>query len=287
MKRACLHQSRAVEREAHEEMPERAFAPSIDDDATWSDGPDTPHCAACEGIGWLRPKLPVGAPGYNQLIPCACTTIRRARRRLAQLQELSHIDAFQAQTFATFNRLVPGLQVAYQRARTFAQNPTGWLTLLGPCGCGKTHLAAAIAHAAFAAEQPALLVVVPDLLDHLRATYSPTSTVSYDQVFTHVREVELLILDDLGTESATPWAREKMYQLINHRYNHRLATVFTSNIRLEQLDPRVASRMHDPALPACIVTIQAQDYRRRPLTPDQRHRPTTPDEGAQGCLNKR
>jgi hypothetical protein len=64
----------------------------------------------------------------------------------------------------------------------------------------------------------------------------------------------VLILDALGTESATPWAREKLYQLINHRYNHRLATVFTSNVRLEQLDPRVASRMHDPALGACILT---------------------------------
>jgi DNA replication protein DnaC len=175
--------------------------------------------------------------------------------------QLHQIDQF-AVTDAVAS-MQQGNQCHFQRAQAFAQQPTGWLTLLGPCGCGKTHLALAIAHAALDADVPALFVVVPDLLDHLRATYSPASAVSYDKLFETVRAVEVLILDDLGTESATPWAREKLYQLINHRYNHRLATVFTSNVRLEQLDPRVASRMHDPALNACVLTIQAQDYRRR------------------------
>lgn len=225
--------------------------------------PTEPRCPECDGVGWFRANVPLDHPDFAKPIPCRCTQARVARKRIAQLRALSHLEVFRNKTFATLNQFAPGLQVAYQRAQAFVQQPNSWLTLLGPCGCGKTHLAAAIAHATLDAGVPTVFVVVPDLLDHLRATSNPASEVRYDQLFDTVRSVELLILDDLGTESATPWAREKLYQLVNHRYNHRLATVFTSNVRLEQLDPRVASRMHDPALNACILTIQAQDYRRR------------------------
>ena len=220
-------------------------------------------CPACGGAGWFPASTPEERAQHGRLMPCVCTERKRAQRRLARLRELSNLELYHDQTFASFNRFAPGLQLAYQRALAFAQAPAGWLALLGPCGCGKTHLAAAIARSTLDAERPALFVVVPDLLDHLRAAFSPSSPASYDQRFDEVRSVELLVLDDLGTESATPWAREKLYQLINHRYIHRLATVFTSNLPEAQLDPRVASRMHDPRLPASVLSIQAQDYRRR------------------------
>jgi DNA replication protein DnaC len=109
---------------------------------------------------------------------------------------------------------------------------------------------------------------VPDLLDHLRATFNPESAVSYDERFDLVRSVGLLVLDDLGTESTTPWAREKLFQLMNHRYNHRLPTVITSNGDLDKLDPRLHSRLQDVALCERVL-IEAGDYRR--LTMQQRY----------------
>jgi DNA replication protein DnaC len=89
---------------------------------------------------------------------------------------------------------------------------------------------------------------VPDLLDHLRAAFSPSSTVSYDRRFEEVKNAQLLILDDLGTQSASPWAREKLYQLFNHRYMARLPTVITTSSKMEDLDPRIRSRMLDSRL---------------------------------------
>ena len=84
-----------------------------------------------------------------------------------------------------------------------------------------------------------------------------------------VRNVPLLLLDDLGTENTTPWAREKLYQLINHRYNEQLATVFTSKLAPEAIDPRIYSRLCDPQLTQEIVRISAGDYRKRAMQRSQ------------------
>ncbi len=94
----------------------------------------------------------------------------------------------------------------------------------GPSGAGKTHVAAAIANRCIERGQPALFVVVPDLLDHLRASYSPNSELGYDALIEQVRNAPVLILDDLGTQSSTAWAQEKLFQVLNHRYNAQLPT---------------------------------------------------------------
>jgi DNA replication protein DnaC len=125
----------------------------------------------------------------------------------------------------------------------FARKPHGWLLLRGGYGCGKTHLAAAIANEFLSRGQPVLFVNAPDLLDHLRATFGPESEVSFDQRFDEVRDAPVLILDDLGTQNATPWAQEKLYQVFNHRYNAQLPTVITTNQDLADIDPRLRSRL--------------------------------------------
>jgi DNA replication protein DnaC len=171
-------------------------------------------------------------------------------------------------TFASFDwrrlNLPPeqreNLEQAYRLALDFAKSPEGWLVLLGETGCGKTHLAAAIANHRYQAGQPALFVVVPDFLDHLRSTFSPESEVTYDQLFERVKTTPLLFLDDFGEHSTTPWAKEKLYQVINYRYNARLATVITTRSSLDDIDSPVSSRLTDPKI-SLVWYIEAPDYR--------------------------
>jgi DNA replication protein DnaC len=183
--------------------------------------------------------------------------------------ELSSLEVHSQQTFGTFNmrpgdKLSPtdlkSLEKAFEAARAFAEGPRGWLVLTGPYGCGKTHLAAAIANYRASEGFPLMFIVVPDLLDHLRATFSPTSTVSYDRRFEEIRTTPLLVLDDLGTQAMTPWVREKLYQLFNHRYNATLPTVITTADSLDEIDPRLRSRMLDVRL-CSIHAITAPAFR--------------------------
>ena len=176
--------------------------------------------------------------------------------------ELSTLGLHSQQTFGNFslrqNEKFPAqdlksLRRAFEIARDFAEHPRGWLLFTGPFGSGKTHLAAAIGNYQASLGFPPLMVSVPDLLDHLRATFNPNSTTSLDRRFEEIRKTHLLILDDLGTQSATPWAREKMYQLFNFRYNAELPMVITTASKAEQIDPRLFSRMQDQRLCTTVV----------------------------------
>jgi DNA replication protein DnaC len=219
-------------------------------------------CPLCHGAGYLRMDVPVGHPNFGRLFPCQCKLRELNSRTHGDLERRSNMEAFVDKTFATFDANVPGARDALLVAREYARNSSGWLYMLGTYGCGKTHLAAAIANEAVSRGLHTYFAIAPDLLDHLRAAYDPSAQSTYDTRFEAIRTVPLLVVDDLGTENTTPWAREKLYQIFNHRYNFRLPTVITSNVELETLDPRIASRICDQTL-CRHVYIEAKDYRQR------------------------
>lgn len=186
--------------------------------------------------------------------------------------ELSSLSLLGDRTFGNFSlRKQEGLpatdlrslEKAFRAARRYAENPSGWLVFMGTYGCGKTHLAAAIANYQAGLGTPPLFVVIPDLLDHLRATFNPASAARYDHRFEEVRASPLLILDDLGTQSMTPWVQEKLYQLFNYRYNAELPTVITTADSLDEIDPRLVSRMLDSRL-CTIHAITVPSFRGTP-----------------------
>jgi DNA replication protein DnaC len=225
-------------------------------------------CPICKGAGYLVRDVPVGHPDFGRLYPCRCTRAELELQRANSLRHVSNLGPLSHMTFASFvpegRALNPdqqrNLRLAYEYALSFAHKPEGWLLFRGGYGCGKTHLAAAIANARLQEGEPALFVVVPDLLDRLRATYSPSSAVRYDERFEEVRTHSLLILDDLGTQSTTPWAEEKLFQIFNHRYNAKLPTVITTNCDLEEIDARIRSRLSSTDL-VHMIPILAPDYR--------------------------
>jgi DNA replication protein DnaC len=228
-----------------------------------------PECPKCGGLGYIVPDVGLEDPSFGRAILCSCRNSERDTSRYEKLKNLSEIGSLLDCTFGTF--LVDGvglppakqlnLNNVYQGALEYAHNPQGWLVFRGGYGCGKTHLAAAIANHRISNAQPVLFINTPDLLDHLRAAYSPTAAEGFDERFQQVRRAPLLILDDLGTQSNTDWAQEKLYQIFNYRYNAQLPTVVTTNQDLETIEGRIRSRLVDHRL-VRILTISAPDFRR-------------------------
>ena len=146
------------------------------------------------------------------------------------------------------------------RLREWSAQPDGWIVLTGNHGVGKTHLACAIANVRIDQGDRVAFATVPDLLDHLRASYKQDQSESYDQTFKRLLEVKLLVLDDLGAHRSSDWAEEKIYQLINHRYTTRAWTIITMNGKPSSLEDRIASRLTFTELSE-VYKVEAPDFR--------------------------
>lgn len=225
-------------------------------------------CPQCDGLGFYRRDVPTTDPDFGEAFPCACTLLDRHRVHMQRLNEFSRLDALQGKSFVNFDPGPPGydersrqnLRKALTRCSEFARQPAQWLFLQGGHGVGKTHLVAAIANQLRVRDQPVLFMTAPDLLDRLRATFEPESQETFQRLFHFIGDVDVLILDDLGAHTSTPWVKEKLFQLLNQRYLERRPTVITSNRTAWDFEERIQSRLSDARVVDCLF-IDAPDYR--------------------------
>jgi len=239
-------------------------------------------CPDCDGAGYYTLAVPVGHVDFGKLIPCAC--LIRAREQRAQQQQAQHTHALLAELahalgrlasarFDSFDRNRPlaelvwsgetfsigvqrqALAQALEDAQLYAEQPHGWLYACGPCGAGKSHLAAAIANTVATSGQGVTYASVPDLLRFVRRGFGDGAA---DERLDALMQIDVLILDDLGAEYLTAWAAEQLFVLLNARYLADRATVLTSNDRLEALATRLHSRIREQAQ---IIWMPISDYR--------------------------
>lgn len=199
---------------------------------------------------------------------CAKYKTQQEQKRIAKLMGVGGVgERFRSRSFATFQE-TPATKAAVTACKRFCDdvknNPKAQgLMLMGGYGTGKTHLAVAILRETAEAGIPGMFVVVPDLLGKMRASFDRKDGKA-DELVTTAKNAPLLVLDDLGAENPRPWVVELVYVLINHRYEHMLPTVITTNYSGKELEAvfgrRIMSRLAEMTVP---VNIRAEDYRMR------------------------
>ncbi|MBQ4092271.1 MAG: ATP-binding protein [Firmicutes bacterium] len=129
-------------------------------------------------------------------------------------------------------------------------NPTG-LLFLGGVGSGKTFLAAACANALVDQGDEVKFIVVPDFLDEIRDSFQQSSEVKEGDLMQEVKNVPILILDDLGAHNYTDWSIKTLFAILNYRVNYEKPTIVTTNLERQQIEELLGSRVHSRLVEAC------------------------------------
>lgn len=226
-------------------------------------------CPKCSDLGWVRCDVPLSHPDFGKPVRCSCREAEDRARHAERAQAASNLKGrLLTKTFESFEcGRSPTVANACQKLRAFAEAPDaekGWVALIGTRGTGKTHLLAAVANQLLSRGESPLYVVAPDFLDYLRAGYDTEreNKISQNaaQRMEDARGCPVLLLDDLGAEKRSEWTDEQLYRLLNFRYNEGLPTVVASNVTLDKLEPRIASRLQDASL-SRIVLLAGEDQR--------------------------
>ena len=115
------------------------------------------------------------------------------------------------------------------------------LYLCGNFGSGKTYLIAATFNELAKDGVKSAIVFWPEFLNSLKASFNSDIKSEFKNKYNYVKKVPLLLIDDLGAESVTPWARDEILcPLLQYRMDEKLPTFFTSNLNLENLENHLA-----------------------------------------------
>ncbi len=199
----------------------------------------------CDGSGWilgdddlaykcdcLEPRLmKARSAGINSVIPARYRGVSFDRPPVTEIDSVI-VNAIRDFIDDLDRNLEAGLGI--------------WL--MGDTGTGKTSLAMLVSKEVLARGRTAAIYSLPKLLGRIRSTYdADPGDESYADFFERLCEVDILHLEDLGTEKRTEWVLEQLYALINERYERQKSVMVTTNFDQteleEQLGDRIVSRL--------------------------------------------
>jgi DNA replication protein DnaC len=227
----------------------------------------TATCAVCGGSGWERTE------DARTVRRCRCADAARLERLLREARIPKRYEGCSLATYET-RKDNPSLSGAKRATMQFSErfpNVDFGLLFLGPCGVGKTHLAVGLLRSLIEERGASgLFYDFRDLLREIQLSWNAVSQTSEVAILRPVLEAEVLVLDDLGANKPTSWVQDTMAYIINHRYNEKKLTVFTSNYLdtptrpgeetlTDRIEARLRSRLHEMCK---VVEIMGEDFRK-------------------------
>ncbi|MBE7557783.1 ATP-binding protein [bacterium] len=210
--------------------------------------------------------------GYGNIIengvarPCHCRIERELTERLTVARIPERYRHCSLDNFSTdSHERERDLKAMRWALKEMLGKPGRGIYIHGEHGVGKTHLAVAILRELVKQGKSGVYYNVVDLLDQMRDSMRAESGPGAQQLLGFHMDWEVLLLDDLGVQRASPWVVERLHAIVNARYESNRVLIITSNKTLEaataNLNRAITSRLRE----MCIVyAMQAQeDYRNR------------------------
>lgn len=136
---------------------------------------------------------------------------------------------------------------------------TKGLIIMGESGVGKTHLAASIANRLIENDKIVLMERLITLLDMIKETFKD-NTKSENELIELYSNVDLIIIDDLGTEKISNWALEKLYTIIENRNENKLPIIITTRFNKQGLIERFSQSQDEQLVDAIISKLYQMCY---------------------------
>ncbi|MGI8579791.1 MAG: ATP-binding protein [Solirubrobacteraceae bacterium] len=200
----------------------------------------------CDGTGWRTDE------DANTAFPCRC---RPQRQNRAKARSLSAVIprryqgvSYDRPPVANMDRRVIAAVREYTDRIDERLDVGNGLWFIGDVGTGKTTLAMLVSSIALAAGRTVAIYSMPRLISLLRSSYADDSAHTDVELLEQLTKVDLLHLDDLGTERTNDWVLEQIYAIVNSRYEAEKSVVLTGNeddrekLR-QQLTGRTVSRL--------------------------------------------
>ncbi len=198
-------------------------------------GPRAPSCPECGGTGY---SVHTAEDGVARAKRCSCGWVDRVE---TLLKDARIPKRYRNCSFENYDTLELPLERAKSQVQKFVEEyPTHdfGLLLLGSCGVGKTHLAAAaLTYLVREKGVFGLFYDFRDLLKEIQASYNPVSGTTEMGILQPIFGAEVLVLDDLGANKMTDWVKDTLSHIINNRYNERRVTIVTTNLEDEITTP--------------------------------------------------
>jgi len=146
------------------------------------------------------------------------------------------------------------------------------LLFSGDCGLGKSHLSFAITKALRQKGYKTLYIKVTDLFDYIKSTYKSESKINDLQIFNMIKELDLLVLDDIGSEYVKAneyghesWASDVLYKIFDMRLNKSIicSTNYSESMLTEKYGnngQRIIDRMMDLST---AIRLEGESYRKK------------------------
>ncbi len=222
--------------------------------------PEANQCPLCDGYGNIIDE-------NGKARPCICV-----RKEIVQsgISEARIPTRYNKVTLDNFETPSSSLKASLQFAREYVQNyslenPKG-LYIYGTTGSGKTHLAIGILKGLIEKGFDGVFYNIVDLLDSIRSTFDPNSESSPKGRLTQEQERQIIVLDDFGVQKTSAWVVDRLYALINRRYQDCKTLIITSNIKSKDLLKQVETRLVSRIVDMCEeIEIKADDYRLREM----------------------